>query len=515
MPSGKPVEQPAQAGARPVSFRAELGGVLAQERVDLAERLTGGTFWRWLALPFVLGALVVINAWDLPTYLGIMCAGFALSRYRAGLRPLTLARGLALLGETAGFTALLLGGTLLLYRPFFASYVPLVSGLGVVKDKILLDQFFKLWGFYLFVIVTWLIWQLLRPKTRFAPLRAISLFIRRWNVFPHLMEIYGALVTKSEPGYRLSLALVGLILLAGLAFLALKYVMVALLVPFALIAFLLLLRWEVSPEQSFVELLVFTSLMILLGVQFVFLKDWLGGGDHYRMNTYFKFFVQVWVMFGLAAGVMLPFLWGVADRWSVIWRWLWQMTTVILVFSSLVFLALGTRQRNDYRFPGARPVEATLDGMAYMTVGQFTWDNVVYELRYDYDAIRWLQENVRGTPIVAEAKIGYYREAGMRVAAYTGLPSILGGLHQNEQHPAGQVGRRDGIVSQFWNEVAPARFMELARQLEVGYIYFGQLERNMYGDHHQQKFDQLVQQGQLELVYANEKTRIYRVIGLQ
>ena len=148
-----------------------------------------------------------------------------------------------------------------------------------------------------------------------------------------------------------------------------------------------------------------------------------------------------------------------------------------------------------------------------MTVGQFTWDNVVYDLGYDYDAIRWLQENVSGTPIVAEAKIGYYREAGMRVAAYTGLPSILGGLHQNEQHPPGQLGQRDGLVRQFWNEVDSLRFMDLARQLEVDYIYFGQLERSLYGVHHQQKFDQLVAQGQLELVYANEKTQIYRVIA--
>ena len=76
-----------------------------------------------------------------------------------------------------------------------------------------------------------------------------------------------------------------------------------------------------------------------------------------------------------------------------------------------------------------------------MTVGTFEWpaDRPI-ELKYDYEAIHWLQDNVSGTPIIAEAKVGYYREGGMRVAAYTGLPSILGGLHQNEQRYASQVG---------------------------------------------------------------------------
>jgi YYY domain-containing protein len=459
----------------------------------------------------VLGALVVINAWDMPTYLGLMSAAFVLSRYRGGLRPLTWPRSLVLLVEMVGFTLLLIAATLLLYRPFFSSYVPLVSGLGLVKDKIPFDQFFKLWGFFLLIICTWLIWQVRQPRTQFAPLRALSLFWRRWNVLPHLTELYRTLVKQTEAGYVNALVAMGLLLLLALILLAFNYVVVALLLPWLVMALLLLLRWETHTEQSFVELLVFTGLLILLGVQFVFLKDWLGGGDHYRMNTYFKFFIQVWVMFGIAAGVMLPTLWQRADAWPLGWRWGWQMTIMVLIFSSLVFFVLGTRQRNDYRFPDARPEEATLDGLAYMTVGQFTWDNVVYDMWYDHQAIQWLLENVPGTPIIAEAKIGYYREAGMRVAAYTGLPSILGGLHQNEQHPAQQLGERDGLVRQFWVELDPVRFISLARQLEVEYIYFGQLERALYGEHHLQKFDQLMAQGQLELVYKNPKTHIFRV----
>ena len=265
--------------------------------------------------------------------------------------------------------------------------------------------------------------------------------------------------------------------------------------------------------------LTFTGLLVLLGVQFVFLEDWLAGGDSYRMNTFFKFFIQVWVMFGVAAGVMMPTLWTQSEKWAWGWRWLWQGLIVIFVFSSMVFFVLGTRQRLDNRFPGARPETASLDGLDFMTVGRFEFEfpygtrtyNPI-ELGYDHEAIQWMLDNVHGTPIIAEAKVGYYREGGMRVAGYTGLPSALGGLHQNEQHPPYQLGERDGLVREFWNGLDLPRTLALANQLQIEYIYFGQLERVIYGDQDVTKFDPLVQQGALDLVFENAQTKIYRVV---
>ncbi|HXV99845.1 MAG TPA: hypothetical protein VEC93_15620, partial [Anaerolineae bacterium] len=173
------------------------------------------------------------------------------------------------------------------------------------------------------------------------------------------------------------------------------------------------------------------------------------------------------------------------------------------------------RTRIDDRFPGDqnRPPMGTLDGLAYMTVGVFEWPaGSPIELKYDYEAIRWLQENVSGTPIIAEAKVGYYREGGMRAAAYTGLPSILGGLHQNEQRYPWQVGDRDFVVSEFWSSPDPARTLQLIEELDISYIYIGQIERITHGASIADKFEQLQVQGALELVFENEQTRIYKVV---
>jgi hypothetical protein len=152
-------------------------------------------------------------------------------------------------------------------------------------------------------------------------------------------------------------------------------------------------------------------------------------------------------------------------------------------------------------------------------------------LEYDYEAIRWLQANVKGTPVLAEAKIGYYREGGMRVASYTGLPLPLGGLHQNEQRWPDQVGQRDGLYMEFWNTSDPVRAWQLIQELDISYIYIGQLEQTLYnpqltGSLMQWgvtfyapegigKLDELAAQGRLSVVYENERTRIYQVAGSQ
>jgi hypothetical protein len=168
--------------------------------------------------------------------------------------------------------------------------------------------------------------------------------------------------------------------------------------------------------------------------------------------------------------------------------------------------------------------------MAYMTTGTLVWpqDNAI-KLEYDYEAIRWLQENVKGTPVLAEAKIGFYREGGMRVSSYTGLPMPLGGLHQNEQRWPDQVGQRDGLYMEFWNTADTQRAWELVQELDISYIYIGQLELTLYNPNltdslmqwgvtyfrpeGYSKFEELAAQGRLAIVYENERTRIYQVSG--
>jgi YYY domain-containing protein len=472
-----------------------------------------GTLLRWLSLSFCLGALAAINTWDLPTYLGLVTLTFWLGRYRrsAGSGPLTAAR--LALGAVAAlfFGALTLATSYLLYLPFFLNYQALDVGLGLVHDKTDLEKFLLIWGLVLFVVVSYLLATLVRPQSRMTMLRAISLFLRRWRVAPHLAQVYGALVQRTSGSYWEGLW--SLIVVAGLAIglWALDYRVPAVLLPLVWLSFLFLLRSEPDAGHAFAGLLLFTGVLILLGVEVFFLRDFLGGGDYYRMNTLFKFYIQVWVILGIAAAWLIVYLWErVADR-NILGK-AWQGGMLLLLAAALVYPIMGTRSRVLDRFASS-PAFGTLDGMAYMTTGEFTWpqDNRIV-LEYDYQAIRWLQSHVRGTPVLAEAKIGYYREGGMRVASYTGLPMPLGGLHQNEQHWPDQVGQRDELYREFWDTTDPVRAWGLIQQLDISYIYIGQLERAVYTQPGSLiKFDALVAQGRLTIAYQNERTRIYQI----
>ena len=68
------------------------------------------------------------------------------------------------------------------------------------------------------------------------------------------------------------------------------------------------------PEDNLLALLLALGAGVVAGTELVFLRDFLAGGDWYRMNTLFKFSVPAWLLLGIACGVMLPRLWHELSR---------------------------------------------------------------------------------------------------------------------------------------------------------------------------------------------------------
>jgi uncharacterized membrane protein len=412
------------------------------------------------------------------------------------------------------------------------------------------------------------------PGGRSGVAHVLGMSLRHFDRLPRLWYLHRLLVQEPQLSYLLGVALIpGLFALAAAAWMAGRDVLGVCL---ALLAIALPLLWrrehEADSGDHLATMLAVTSVAILAGTQVFYLKDFLQGSDYYRMNTLFKFFNQVWVLWALAAAIALPRLWraargtrretaslsageslvaqaastahaarsepwqGKADlentlddeaAWKPVvtqpafyssrrgWGVLWRLASMIVLAASTVYLIFGTPARLSQRFVGWVPPFGTLDGMAFMQQGRYAWpnDGNWFDLSYDYQAIQWLLENVRGNVVIAEsAEVDYYRAGGTRVASMTGL-SGLRGAHVSEQRFGEQVGERDGLHREFWSSPSVERTEELIRQLQITLVYVGQLERYQHPEA-VQKLANMASEGRLVVLYENEGVVIYAVPDL-
>lgn len=495
---------PASEGATPVG---ELSLLRSSFRY-LWRRLDWGMLLGWLVWALALGALWPTNSWDWPAYAGL--SGLILlivwvRRYgKQGIVP-------ALLAALA-----LAAGSLVLYWPFIRYYAAIYVGFGwsLARTHTVLGEFIEVWGFFLFLAITLLLILLARQRTRWACLRFLQLGVRYPAKLHRIERLCRAHVSLSGRAPRLCLAGASVLVLLVLAVAWKGYWVLVLMVPLLVLAITLLLQARMPRERRFVLALIFTAFLLLVGVELFYLKDHLDGDQvgWWRMNTLFKFYLQVWIMLGAALGPSLPGIWRATEAWSGVWRGLWTVALGLLLVAVSIFALVGTPVRVIDRFPGERPPIGTLDGMAFMTVGSYTWpdDTNRIPLIGDYEAIRWLQENVKGTPVQAEAPVGYYREFGGRVSSITGLPTVYNEQHEREQRWGWQNARRSAQVHDFFATNNPQRALDLADEMDIEYVYIGPLERTQYPQS-MAKWQQLVDEGFLSIAYQNDLVTIYRL----
>ncbi len=105
------------------------------------------------------------------------------------------------------------------------------------------------------------------------------------------------------------------------------------------------------------------------------------------------------------------------------------------------------------------------------------------DLSQDYRAIRWMQDNIEGSPVIVEANIPEYRW-GSRFTIYTGLPGVVGwNWHQRQQRAvvnSDWVQQRVDQVGQFYSTLNQEEVKDFLRRYNIRYIIVGQLERAAY-----------------------------------
>ena len=192
------------------------------------------------------------------------------------------------------------------------------------------------------------------------------------------------------------------------------------------------------------------------------------------------------------------------------WKYVWAAAVGLLVLACVVYPILATRVKVGYRFAMLPP---SLDGMAYMAEAVYRDRDRDLELPADYDAIRWLLENVEGTPVILEGYAPLYHW-GARYSIYTGLPVVLGWDWHQKQQRSGYSERVDGRLRELnrtYESPDPEVAWATIRKYGVRLIVVGGLERAYYPAAGLAKFDRMVGNG-LEVVYSQDGVTIYQVI---
>jgi YYY domain-containing protein len=329
---------------------------------------------------------------------------------------------------------------------------------------------------------------------------------------------------RSEPGPRRGAAgvAVGVAVLGGVAWVLEAIVLVA-VVPVLLVGMVLL---RTRRDLGFETVLVLGATGLVTLVEFVYVAERAGPG---RLNTVFKLYWQVWVMWGVAGGVML------ADVASRAWpRWLvpptltrtraatgveastdggtastgdppaggtdrdgWDWARVARVGSTVAAVALvvslslygGLALAGHF---GAHPSQHWVcsfsgeRGEGEWTLDAKDWSEECYPDQAA--AIAWLNDR-DGRPVVVEAPtVGRYLYGANEpasglvsgVSSHTGLPTIAGWAHAANYHTqAGWEARVDDVEAIYETGNASERATVL-REYDVRYVYVGPNERSRY-----------------------------------
>jgi len=445
------------------------------------------TALQWLVGGLAIGALRATNTWDWPTYLVISSLAVAFHVYRQHGR-VDLVMGVQAAIKIFAF----IGLSIITFWPFTASY-----GVGYTSASIWpgsythVRNYLTIYGLFLFFIVTYLIIE-----------------FRAWT---HSWTFEG--LRKMEPlSGPLLISLVLYVILMVL-FVIRGYWIAPLVLTLIISAGLLGLRSGLDPARRIILILISAALGLTLLVEFFVLE-----GDIGRMNTVFKFYMQVWIILSVAGGATAVWSWSVIRRRQSV-RKVWQTVLVLLFLLAALYPLLATQAKWQTRMSQDAP--HTLDGMAFMPYvhygdTDYAGESVTIFLADDFEALRWMQRNVQGSPVVAEAHgSNPYRSIANRVTMYTGLPAIVGwDWHQRQQRaviPGSLVTNRIQDVSILYNTPDIAQAQAILNKYDVAYIYVGELERNYYRPEGILKFKQMAESEMLATVYQDESVTIYEV----
>ena len=249
------------------------------------------------------------------------------------------------------------------------------------------------------------------------------------------------------------------------------------------------------PSIPFILLLLLFGAGLALSVEFIYLAD----SFSTRMNTVFKFYYQVWALWGVGAACAFGLIMEDAKLWMP-YRVVTGVVTALFIAGGLAYPLTAISTLGDWK-------HVTLDGT----------DWVKQQSPDDYAAIQWLNQNVAGSPVILEAPGQSYRAETSRISAFTGLPTVLGwGGHELQwRGNYDEAGRREPDIKKLYTTALGTTVLGTSRDEQetltlldkyaISYVYVGPVERATYSVAGLLKFDAL-----MDVAFRQGNVTIYK-----
>ena len=432
----------------------------------------------------VLGGLAFLNTWDILIAAALIVFSYVLARVRE-------------VGE-AGWSWERIEDILLLAIPLvitgFVMYLPFYIGFDSQAGGLTPNFMYPTRGAHL-----WVMWG-----TLFIPPFAYLIYLWRTGAPAHwragifttlgilivlivAMFVLGFLALKLKPELVMPIleaqgvdvnAFIADSMARRLTYVGSLLTLLVLLIP--TLAFLF--RSEAN-SSSFVLLMIALGVLLILGPDFLYLRDNFG----YRINTVFKFYYQAWIVLSLASAYgIVVLIQNLRGRWGLPFIF----GLIILLGISLTYPAIGIFSKTNNFKP---PFGYTLDD----------FDRIQRENPDEAAAMLWLRSAPDG--VVAEAVGGSYSQYG-RVSIYTGLPTVLGWPgHEGQWRDQALQGSREQDIETLYSSNDWIATQDIINRYNIRYIVVGNLERSTY-HMNEDKFNRF-----LKPVFQQGNTTVYEV----
>ena len=252
---------------------------------------------------------------------------------------------------------------------------------------------------------------------------------------------------------------------------------------------------------------IFFSIFITAILIIIFVENFKVDNDIGRMNTFFKFHLQAWILISISNCF---FIYQLYKYYIYNYKKILIYPVIgIIIITGIIYPIFGTLNRIDDRFISTK---MTLDGSKFLEKSIYNGPNGEINLSSDYEAIKWIKNNIVKVPIIIEGNGPLYSWSS-RFSIYTGLPSVIGwDWHQVQQrgYDRSLINDRINDVDEFYSTDKIEKKIEIIDKYNVNLIVVGRLEKNKYPN---SGLKNLKANKYFEVIYENEETIILEVIN--